>query len=110
MKNIGVALFLLLMSSASFAGRYWVPVDSSGVSFYTSNWDLYINNNVVYVISPDLPSHCSHKRAQINITLDKPLDKALYAYLLAAYSSGKSLKIVVDSTQTTCVLDAAKSS
>ena len=104
MKKILLFLVLsfgLVNMSSSFAGKYWIPTE------YTSNWNLHIENGVIYITSSDFPSHCSHRRAQINIADDRPLDKALYSYLLAAYMAKQSIRIVVDSDDTDCVVDAA---
>lgn len=107
MKQVIKILFagvcLLNGVSMAFAAKYWTP-DAA-----TSNWDLHINNGVIYISSSDFPEHCSNSRAQINIANDAPLDRALYAYLLAAYQAKQAIRIVVDSNETTCKVAAADS-
>ena len=81
--------------SASFATRYWTGV--------LTTWDLALNNGVAYVSSPQMPLHCTYSRAQIEMS-GTNFDKAQYAYALAAKAKNKQLTVVVDDTQTVCVI------
>ena len=52
-----------------------------------------------------MPDHCEHSRAQIDMS-GTEFDRALYAYALSAKARGKSLRYVVDSDHTECVISA----
>ena len=69
------------------------------------NWELYLNNGVAYIITSELPDHCSYNRAQIEMS-GTEFDKAQYAYALSAKARNKKLKYVVDfdPTITLCVI------
>lgn len=95
-KLIKCASFLLIFSSVANAARYWPAVD-------LTEWSLSLNNGVAYITSPQMATHCSYSRAQINMS-GTEFDKALYAFALAAKAKGKSLRYVVDSEQTVCVI------
>lgn len=94
-KFTGIAL-CLLASPAVLAGRYWPSVA-------LTEWSLSLNNGVAYIYSPQMASHCSYSRAQINMS-GTEFDKALYAYALSAKARGKALSYVVDSEQTVCII------
>jgi hypothetical protein len=91
-----LVLGLLVWSPFCFAERYWPAVP-------LSDWSLSLNNGVAYITSAQMATHCTHSRAQINMS-GTEFDKALYAYALSAKAKGKKLKYVVDSDHTTCVV------
>jgi hypothetical protein len=96
-----VSFFSIFVLSVAFvqsvnAERYWPgkPLD---------DWRLILNNGVAYVVSDQIPAHCTHSRAQINMS-GKEFDKALYAYALSAKARRKSLRYVIDGDHTSCVI------
>ncbi|MGP9802143.1 hypothetical protein [Rheinheimera sp. NSM] len=91
-----IAISSLLSSPVCLAARYWPAAD-------LTEWSLMLNNGVAYISSPQMATHCSYSRAQINMS-GTDFDKALYAYALSAKARGKSLRYVVDNEQTTCVV------
>ena len=101
MKNklfiVGV-IFTVLFAAGANAKRDWATQK-------LTNWDLYLNNGVAYISSPQFAAHCSYKRGHINIS-GAEYDKALYSYALSAKARGKKLSYVVDSTHTDCVISA----
>lgn len=105
MYKIFAILMLSLITSTSFAGRFWTGE--------LAGWTLYLNNGVAYVMSGSMPSECSYDRAQLNFS-DDPYNKALWSYLLAASKTGDKLLVVLDHDQgaavdsVTCVIHSAK--
>lgn len=99
---IGLALCILLIASNSFASIFWTAT--------LQNWTIYVNNSVVYVSASNMPSNCSYQRAQINTSADFPYsqqnNKDLYAYILSASITGKSLSVVVDDIGTCSIYGA----
>lgn len=89
---------LLVFSNSTVAARYWP-------SQTLTNWTLSLNNGVAYITSNQMPDHCEHSRAQIDMS-GTEFDRALYAYALSAKARGKSLRYVVDSDHTECVISA----
>lgn len=87
---------ICLYATSAFAGRYW-PADT------LVTWNLYLNNGVAYISSPQFVSHCNHDRGQINMD-GTEFNKALYAYAMSAKARGKKLTYVVNSTDTTCII------
>lgn len=100
-RKIAFLISLFIFSTTASATRYWP-------STALTDWELYLNNGVAYILSTQFADHCSHNRGQINIDSNQEFDKALYAYALSAKARGKNLKYVVDSTQTTCVISALR--
>ncbi len=86
----------LTIPTLASAARYW-PKET------LTEWSLTLNNGVAYINSPQMASHCSHSRAQINMS-GTEFDKALYAFALSAKARDKALRYVVDNEQTTCVI------
>ncbi|PKF76462.1 hypothetical protein CW749_26895 [Vibrio sp. vnigr-6D03] len=103
MKNklfiVGV-IFTVLFAAGANAKRYW-PTQK------LTNWELYLNNGVAYVASPQFAAHCSYDRGQINMS-GTEYDKALYSYALSAKARGKKLSYVVDNTHSNCVISALR--
>lgn len=96
MKALAVTIaFSILFTSSVSASRYWPPK--------LVTWSLSLNNGVAYISSPEIPSHCSYSRAQINMD-GTEFNKALYAYALSAKAKSKELKYVIDSEQSICVV------
>lgn len=100
MKN-KIGIYSLVILLASFSGtvsakRYWP-------SKALTNWDLHLNNGVAYIRSPDFASHCRYLRGQINMD-GTEFNKSQYAYALAAYAQGKTIRYVVDDEQTICIV------
>ena len=91
-----VTIVCIVGSMPALAARYW-PATT------LSDWSLSLNNGVAYIDSPQMAPHCSYSRAQINMS-GTEFDKALYAYALSAKAKGKSLRYVVDSSHTTCII------
>lgn len=95
-------VFAVLLSSISlsaFAGRYHTPM--------LTTWSLELNNGVAYINSPQMPSHCSYSRAQISMS-GTEFDKSQFAFALAAFKSKTQVVVVVDDTQTTCVVSGMR--
>lgn len=86
------------MANTAMAGRYWPSV-------VLDNWYLQLNNGVAYIGSEQFASHCKYGRGQINMD-GTEFNKAQYAYALSAKARGKSLRYVVDSTTSICVITA----
>lgn len=57
---------------------------------------LTLNNGVAYITFSEIPSHCVHSRALIDMS-GTGFDRALYAYVLSAKARGKSLRYVINS-------------
>lgn len=95
-----VVLYATLCASNSFAGIFWTAP--------LQNWNIYVNNGVIYVSATNMPANCSYQRAQIDTTSNFPLsqqnNKDLYAYILSSSLTSKPLTIVVDSDVTTCTV------
>ena len=96
---------LLFAASNAFAGRYWTD--------NLQDWNLYVNNGVIYLAATNMPSHCSYSRAQIDTNssnggFSQQNNKDLYAYLLTASIAGKSMRIVVSSDQSDCTISGAQ--
>lgn len=70
-----------------------------------TDWQIYLNNGVVYVQSPQFASHCSYSRGEFDVNLGS-YNRALLAYALSAKARGKALRYVVDDAATLCVIDA----
>jgi len=89
---------LALAAGPASAGRYWPTTP-------LTDWEISLNNGTVYITSPQMASHCTYTRGQINVG-DSAYNRALYAYALSAKARGKGLKYVVDDAATVCVIDA----
>lgn len=110
MNKLFVVALLTLISSTSFASRFWTG-DLEG-------WTFYLNNGVAYVSSSSFPAECTYDRAQINFP-SEPYDafdeymKGIFAYILAASKTGDKLKVVLDHDRSapadsiTCVILSA---
>jgi hypothetical protein len=83
---------------SAFATRYWPAT-------VLTDWQIQLNNGVVYIVSPQFASHCTYSRGQIDVTTSA-YNRALYAYALSAKARGKAMRYVVDDAATTCVVDA----
>lgn len=94
-RFFGIALAIISLPVS--AGRYWP-------STALTEWEISLNNGVVYITSPQFASHCTYSRGQIDVT-SSILNRALYAFALSAKARGKALRYVVDDTATTCVID-----
>ncbi len=95
---IGVGAIVAVASLPVSATRYWPTTP-------LTDWDMSLNNGVVYITSPQMASHCTYSRGEIRVS-DSTFNRALYAYALSAKARGKGLKYVVDDATTTCVIDA----
>ena len=90
-----------------------VPLSVNAAPYWTSqltDWKVYLGNGVVYVSASNMPSHCSYSRAQIDTSsqvYSPTYQRDLYAYLMAAYAAGKTMKIVVDDQETVCKIYGA---
>ncbi len=95
-KIMLVLVSSFVLASTAMADRYWpsVPLD---------NWYLQLNNGVAYIGSKDFPTHCKYGRGQINMD-GTEFNKAQYAYAMSAKARGASLRYVVDSDQSICVI------
>lgn len=98
--HIGIVIGAIaaMTSLSASATRYW-PTAA------LTEWDMYLNNGVVYITSPQFAGHCAYSRGQIDVN-PNPYDRALYAYALSAKARGKALRYVIDDGATTCVIDA----
>jgi hypothetical protein len=93
---LGSLCFMLLPLSAS-AAAYW----TGGLT----DWNVYLDNGVVYIGAANMPAHCAFARAQIDTSTQvytATYQRDLYAYVMAAYTAGKPLKIVLNDQETTC--------
>lgn len=95
-KHIILFFLILLSSNTTLAKRYW-PTET------LTEWNLYLNNNVAYISSPQFAEHCSYSRGQINLD-GTEFNKAQYSYALSAKSRGKSLRYVIDSEHSNCII------
>jgi len=107
MKNVYLICIigLTLYVSDAFAERYWTE--------YLIDWRVMINNGVVYITAPNMPTHCAYSRAQIStasstVGFSQQNNKDLYAYVLSASILEKKLRIVVDRAESECVLSGAE--
>lgn len=104
-------VFVVMECSVVYAEPYWTgPL---------LNWNLVVNNGVIYLTATNMPSHCSYSRAQIDTAGNGGTDgvtggyslqnnKDLYAYLMVASSLGKqTLNIVVRREDTVCSIYGA---
>ncbi|PAJ71642.1 hypothetical protein CJF42_25620 [Pseudoalteromonas sp. NBT06-2] len=99
MKKLLVACLMIICSvSTANAARGWGSTP-------LTNWELYLNNGVAYILSLELPEHCSYDRAQINMSATE-FDKAQYAYVMSAKARNKKIRYVVDMdpSVTLCVI------
>lgn len=96
-ENMKYVIFIIIIcgSPLAFSKAYWAGV--------LNDWSLYLDNNVVYVQSDSMASHCSYNRAQIDVA-QGDYQRALYSYALSAKARGKKLSYVVDSDASTCVI------
>ncbi|MDM8567927.1 hypothetical protein QUF50_00135 [Thiotrichales bacterium HSG1] len=88
------SLLSCLIPLPTFATSYWTPM--------LQNWNLYLDNGVAYVNAYNMPSHCIHRRAEIEITTDDKYQNFLFDFTLAMYQLRRQLKIVIDNDQTVC--------
>lgn len=87
------------VSDDTVAAPNWAgPFSTCGIS---------LDNNVAYVVSPNMPAHCSYQRAQIPTIGADQYQKNLFAYVMAQNALKRPLAIVIDSTQTVCVITGA---
>ena len=97
-----------IWAKPAVAVKYWFDIGS--------NWYIYFDNGQTYIRSSYLPSNavnqkhsCSHGRVQMSKTYgDDNYRKNMYAYILAGYTTRKSLSIVLDDGQSTCEFFGAK--
>ena len=99
MKKTSGLLFVALTIAAPSANAtaYWTPM--------LSDWKLYLDNGVAYVGATNMPSHCSNSRAQIETSsqiYSATYQRDIYAYVMAAYTAGKQLRIVVNDQESLC--------
>jgi hypothetical protein len=87
MKKVIAFLTLSLLSTSVFATRFWTND--------LTDWQVYLNNGVVYVSSPAFPDQCTYDRAQIKLSSDEYV-KALWTYILAASKTNEKLSVVLD--------------
>jgi hypothetical protein len=90
-----VAVACLIAQQAA-ATLYWP-------STTLTQWDMFVNNGVVYIQSPQFASHCTYSRGEIQVG-NGPYERAMYAYALSAKARNKSLNYVVDDAATICVI------
>lgn len=100
MRKTVLLITALIISTPVSATRYWPTTP-------LTDWELYLNNGVAYVLSSQMVSHCQLSRAQINMP-GTEYDKSLYAYALSAKARNKTIKYVVDDTQTICIVSALR--
>lgn len=95
-----LVFFLFFVSIGSShpaaAVRYWP-------SQPLTHWTLTLNNGVAYITSSEIPSHCVHSRALIDMS-GTEFDRALYAYALSAKARGKILRYVIDGDHVDCII------
>jgi hypothetical protein len=100
-----IILMLLLFPCLSNASTIWTgPL---------SNWNLTLDNGVIYITASNLPANCSYGRAQIDTstTYSYPsptYQRDIYAFVLAQQAAGKTLQIVVNDSETVCKVYGAK--
>ena len=94
-KFSAVALCTMVLNQSVHADAVFSDVLSS--------WTLTLNNGVAYVTSPQLPANCFPLRARINMS-GSEYDKALFAFVLDANSRGVAIRVVVDDSQSDCVV------
>lgn len=91
-----ITCIIAISPQSAVAKRYWPSVT-------LTEWTLSLNNGVEYINSPQFAGHCSNSRGQINMD-GTEFNKALYAFAMSTKARGKSLRYVVDNTQTACVI------
>ena len=100
MRRVTLSLMIIFgalsLSISAYANRYWPSV-------VLTNWEVYLNNGVAYIASPQFASHCSYSRGHILMD-GTEFNKAQYAYAISAKARGKNLKYVVDNTHGNCVI------
>lgn len=96
---IGIGSISAMFCSTASAERYWAAD--------LTDWSMYLNNGVVYIASAQFASHCVYSRGEFAVN-DSAYSRALYAYALSAKARGRGLAYVVDSTASTCVIDALR--
>ncbi|WP_072682469.1 hypothetical protein [Arcobacter sp. LA11] len=98
MKKISLTFLFAftLLNVNAFAVRYWPPT-------VLTDWNLYLNNGVAYISSPQIPGHCSYSRAQINMD-GTEFNKAQYSYAMSAKARNKKLRYVIDNAQSICII------
>jgi hypothetical protein len=101
-KLLIICLVTICTISTANAARKWGSTP-------LTDWELYLNNGVAYILSSELPEHCSYDRAQINMSATE-FDKAQYAYAMSAKARNKKIRYVVDfdSSITLCVITGLK--
>jgi len=92
----------MFASSASATGDYWYDIGS--------DWYTFLDNGKMYIKSEtNMAVHCDYERAFLTTSYgDAAYQDRLAAYVLAGMMSGKSIKIVLNDTQTTCEFKGAK--
>ena len=98
MKQIVIALLAVATLTATQQTSA-VPVFSNPLT----SWALSLNSGVAYITSTQLPANCSPARAEIKMS-GSEYDKALFAYALDARGLNRTIRVVVDDTQTRCVV------
>ncbi len=92
-----LALTIVCISnSLLLAGsKYWVKL---------IDWSISFDNNVAYINASNMPVHCSYSRAEIDPNATSLYYKYMFAYLLSAYSMGKTteISIVLDQNEAIC--------
>jgi hypothetical protein len=99
--SLSAAVTLMFSGQTCLAARQWTGV--------LTNWRVYLDNGVAYVVSPTL-SGCVNSRAQMatsTVVYSATYERDLYSFVLSAFTSGKPLNIVVDTTETPCVVYGA---
>jgi hypothetical protein len=104
MKITKIVLYLFVIVVAHAASAAWV--DSSG---YVGNYDVKMDNGVIYFYHAGVAAPCSYGRLEIRADAPYSADyaKKLTALLFVAHISGKRVSYVYDNaTGPSCVLNS----
>ena len=78
------------------------PSANPAWSSLLSQWDLYIDNNVIYVASSNMPGNCNYERAEVSP--GTALGNSIYAFALKSQALGKPIRVVTDNAVSRCVI------
>ena len=98
MKHIAIVLLAVGALTGVPQARA-VPIFSDPLT----SWGLSLNSGVAYITSTQLPANCSPARAEIKMS-GSEYDKALFAYALDARGLNRTIRVVVDNTESRCVV------
>jgi hypothetical protein len=77
-----------------------------------TDWQLYLDNGVVYVTAANMPANCSYSRAEIRTSAvqsgSPTYARDLYAFVLASRSAERPLRVAIDDAESTCLIYGAK--